>query len=67
MIEKNCSAQNVTDVSSFCSVSATGPDAGRAKHPAKPGPGKTEFAQVGEVEQKKKVMQHLVYFVSSLL
>ena len=48
-------------------LSPTGPDAGRTEPPAKPGPGKTESAQAGEVEQKKKVMQHPVYFVSSLL
>ena len=32
-----------------------------------PGPGKTKPAQAGEVEQKKKVVQHPVYFLSSLL
>ena len=30
-------------------------DAGKAEPPVKPGPSRTEFAQVGEVEQKKKV------------
>ena len=48
-------------------ISPAGPDAGKAKLPAKPGTGETKSAQVGEVEQKKKVMQHPVYFVSSLL
>ena len=48
-------------------LSPAGPDAGKAEPPAEPGPGKTESARVGEVEQKKKVVQHPVYFVSSLL
>ena len=43
------------------------PDAGKAEPPASPGPGKTGSAQMGEVEQKKKVVQHPVYFVGSLL
>ena len=48
-------------------LSPAGPDAGKAEPPAEPGPGKTESAQAGEVGQKKKVVQHQVYFVSSLL
>ena len=47
--------------------SPAGPNAGKEEPPAKPGPSKTESAQVRENEQKKKVMQHPVYFVSSLL
>ena len=48
-------------------LSPAGPDAGKAEPPASPGLGKIEPAQMGEVEQKKKVVQHPVYFVSSLL
>ena len=44
-----------------------GPDPGRAGHSAESDTGKTGPAQPGEVVQKKKVMQHPVYFVSSLL
>ena len=35
--------------------------------PARPEPGKAEPEQMSEVGQKKKMVQHLVYFVSSLL
>ena len=41
--------------------SPAGLDPGKAEPPAKPGPSKVESAQVGEVEQKKKVVQHPVY------
>ena len=44
-----------------------GPDAGKAEPPADLGSDMTESAQVSEVRQKKKVVQHPVYFVSSLL
>ena len=37
-------------------LSPAGPDASRAEPSAKPGPGKTDSAQVVEVEQKKNVM-----------
>src|SRR3954471_7030902 len=40
-------------------LSLAGPDASKAEPPAKPGSGKTESAQAGEVEQKK-VVQHPV-------
>ena len=46
-------------------LSPAGPDAGKAEPPANPG--KTESTQVGKNKQKKKVMPHPVYFVSSLL
>ena len=37
--------------------SLAGPDTSKVGPPAGPGPGKTESAQMGEVEQKKKVVQ----------
>ena len=47
--------------------SPTGLDAGKAEPQARPCPGEVKSAQMGEVEQKKKMVQHPVYFVSSLL
>ena len=47
--------------------SLVGPYADKAEPVAMPSPGKTESAQVSKVEQKKKVMQHPVYFVNSLI
>ena len=43
------------------------PDAGEPEPLARLEPGEAEPERMGEVGQKKKMVQHLVYFVSSLL
>ena len=42
-------------------------DAGKTEPPARPDPGKAEPERMSKVGQKKKLVQHPVYFVSSLL
>ena len=44
-----------------------GPDSGRAGYSIESNTGKTGPVQLGEVVQKKNVIHHPVYFVSSLL
>ena len=46
---------------------SAGPGAGQARPQAESDAGGTGPAEPNEVVQKKKMMQHLVYFVSSLL
>ena len=48
-------------------IPPAGPGAGKARPPAESDATKAVPAQSSEVVQKKKMMQHLVYFVSSLL
>ena len=48
-------------------IPPAGPGAGKARPPAKSDATKAVPAQSSEVVQKKKMMQHPVYFVSSLL
>ena len=38
--------------------SSAGLEAGKVEPPARPGPGEAKSAQMGEVEQKKKMVQH---------
>ena len=55
-------------VDSKSETSPAGPDAGKARPPAESDAVGTEPAQPSEmVQKKKKMMQHPVYFVSSLL
>ena len=48
-------------------IPPAGPAAGKARPPAESDATKAVPAQSSEVVPKKKMMQHLVYFVSSLL
>ena len=48
-------------------IPPTGPGAGKARPPAESDATEAVLAQSSEVVQKKKMMQHPVYFVSSLL
>ena len=48
-------------------IPPAGPDAGKARPPAESVAGGTGPVQPNGVEQKKKMAQHPVYFVSSLL
>ena len=48
-------------------IPPAGPGAGKARPPAESDATKAVPAQSSEVVQKKKMMQHPVYFVSSLL
>ena len=48
-------------------IPLAGPDAGKARPPAESDAIRTGPMQSNEVAQKKKMMQHPIYFVSSLL
>ena len=48
-------------------IPPAGPGAGKARPPAESDAIRATPAQSSEALQKKKMMQHLVYFVSSLL